>query len=63
MAGRKVQSTISLTERQDTAIRKEASRNDISYGDQIRRIFDDWLNRQTPAPSLAARGMYGSQKP
>lgn len=48
MAGKKVPTTLQLTERQNAAIAREAKKNDISFGEQVRRIFDAWMERQPP---------------
>lgn len=50
MAASKVSTTLRLTERQDQAITQEARRLDISFGDLVRRILDDWMQRQPPKP-------------
>lgn len=54
MAGKKVPTTLQLTERQNARIGQEAKKNDISFGEQCRRILDDWISRQ-PAGGLAER--------
>lgn len=46
MAGAKVSTSLRLTERQEQAIHREAKRLDISFGDVVRRILDEWIGRQ-----------------
>lgn len=43
---RKVPSTVSLTQRQTDAVRRDAKAKGISFGEMIRRIMDEWLDRQ-----------------
>ncbi len=51
MAGKKVPTTLHLTERQNAAIAQEAKRQDISFADQCRRIFDEWMVKLPPRPT------------
>ncbi|MEI6282788.1 MAG: hypothetical protein WCP82_08755, partial [Alphaproteobacteria bacterium] len=43
---KKIASTMNLTERQTVAIRKEAAAKDVSFGEILRRIIDDWMERK-----------------
>lgn len=54
---KKIASTMNLTERQTVAIRKEATAKDLSFGEVLRRIIDEWMERK---PRLADK-LYGER--
>lgn len=54
MAEKKVSTTVRLTQRQDAAVSQEAKRLDISTGELMRRIFDEWMAR-LPNGGLAGK--------
>lgn len=56
---RKVPNTISLTRRQTDVVRKESARLGISFGDMVRRIVDEWLERK---PTLSQKLYQGAER-